>query len=72
MFTVLDGWEPTENDYYFFTCVQIPSSNGAVGRSFTKTFPPNALTTLDCSLEDRTGVAGKELKKITFTVSTHA
>jgi hypothetical protein len=71
-FNVLDGWEPTENDYYFFRCVQIPSNDGPVTRTFTKTFPPNAYSVLDCTLEDRSSIPGKEMKTITFTITTNA
>ena len=66
-FTVMDGWEPTAGDYYFFTCAEI-SRDGPVGRVFNKTFVATALNELNCTLEDRSGIPGKDMKTISFKI----
>lgn len=66
-FTVLDGWEPTAGDYYFFACAEIPR-DGPVGRVFSKTFVASAYNGLNCTLEDRSGIPGKEMKTISFKI----
>jgi len=70
--TVLDGWpEGDPNEAYMFRCVQIPR-DGYVGRVFNKTFVANAYGALDCTLEDISGIAGKELKTISFQITPRA
>jgi hypothetical protein len=67
--TALDGWpEGDPNEFYHFTCTTITGLNGYVPRKFTKQFGLSGYSSFACSLQDVSGIPGKELKTITFNV----
>jgi len=71
-FALQSGLAPSGNDQYMFRCVQFPTLDGYVGRTFSKTFPTSAYSSLDCSVQDLygDGTANADSRRtITFTVS---
>jgi hypothetical protein len=70
---LLDGWpEGDPDEAYFFRCSQINKNDGYKAREFRTVWTPNAYSSLDCTVEDVSNVAGKERKTITFKISPHA
>jgi hypothetical protein len=50
----LGPYDPLDEGF-MFRCVQFPTLNGYVPRNFTKNFPPNGYSGLDCTVEDLYG-----------------
>jgi hypothetical protein len=74
-FTAIKGVvdDPEGDESFMFTCVEVPSLNGYVGRTFQKVFP--GTTTYNCSLEDIYGDGSGDpstRKTVTFTVTPKA
>jgi hypothetical protein len=67
----LGPYDPLDEGF-MFRCVQFKSLDGYVPRTFTKTFPPNGYSGLDCTVEDHygDGTANPDYlyKKIEFKV----
>jgi hypothetical protein len=67
--TALDGWpEGDVNEAYFFKCTTMGGLDGYVPRKFTKRFGLTGYSSFACSLQDMSGIPGKELKTINFNV----
>ena len=56
-FTLKKGLEPFDplDEGFMFRCAQFSTLNGYVPRTFSKTFPTNAYSALDCTVEDLYG-----------------
>jgi hypothetical protein len=74
-FTAIKGVvnDPDGDEAFLFSCVEVPSLNGYVGREFQRVFP--GTTVYNCSLEDIYGDGSGDpatRKTVTFTVKPQA
>ena len=71
----LTGIDPLDEGF-MFRCVQLPSLDGYVPRTFSKTFPATAYSALDCTVQDMygDGTANPDYlyKTISFQVTPRA
>ena len=70
---LLDGWPAGDpEEAYFFRCSQMNTNDGYKAREFRTDWSANAYGSLDCTVEDVSGTAGKERKTIAFQISPRA